>query len=147
MLLHTTPSENSENIAHLSMSIQGASEDLRFKLLCSNDAELKDVFTATFKKVKSLRDNGYSEETIQEHEAGLIEVLMEMRVRGLEADSRGHIYTTQTFVPVPNAYQQARKRQINRLKQMHQDHLLHLCAQTMSNAVRDAQQLSKTHKF
>jgi hypothetical protein len=147
MLSHTVTTNTESNIAHLSLSIEGASEELRFKLLCSNDAELKDIFAATFKTVRSLRDNGYSEETIQEHEAGLIEVLMEMRVRGLEADSRGNIYNAPTFVPVPNAYQQARKRQINRLKQMHQDHLLHLCAQTMSNAVRDAQKLSKTHTF
>lgn len=147
MLSHTVTTNTESNIAHLSLSAEGAPEDLRFKLLCSSNTELKDIFTATFKKVKSLRENGYSEETIQEHEAGLIEVLMEMRVRGLESDSRGNVYQTQSFIPVPNAYQQARKRQINRLKQMHQDHLLHLCAQTMSNAVRDAQKLSKTHTF
>lgn len=134
-------------IAHLSLSAEGASEELRFRLLCSSDRELKDIFQATFSKVRALRLEGYSEETIQEHEAGLIEVLMEMRVRGFEADSRGNIYLTQTFVPVPNAYQQARKRQINRLRQMHQDHLLHLCANTMSTAVREAKKLSKTHQF
>ncbi len=120
-----------------------ALEDLRFHLVCSSTDENRHYCTATLNKIRKLREQGYSSETISMYESALVEVLVELRVRGYEVDYSGHIFRSPVFVPVPVYFRNARRRQIERLRNIDMDHLGHLCAQTMTAAVEQARQTSK----
>ncbi len=119
-------------------------EEARFHLVCSTTSEVKKHFQATFKKINSMKNGQYSQDATQPYQDALVEVLVELRVRGYEADSAGKIYKPEVFVPVPTEYQAARQRQAARLRNLREEQLVSLCNSTMKVAISNAGRSSKT---
>lgn len=119
-------------------------EEVRFHLVCSTTNEVKKHFKATFAKIKSLKAESYSMEAIQPYRESLVEVLIELRVRGFESDAAGNVYKPEVFVPVPDVYQAARQRQMVRLRNLREEQLVSLCNSTIKTAMMNAGRSSKT---
>ena len=124
-----------------------AVEDIRFLLASSADEDVLAHFSATFDRMQQMKTNGYSPECIKSVMQALYEILLEMRVRGFEADYAGIVYRPAVIVPVPEHQTIARRRQTERLKRMSQDVLRHLCDKTRKLATKAASQESKGGVF
>lgn len=116
----------------------GALEDVRFQLVCTSTDELKELFESTYKKVNTMTDEGYSRESILPFKQGLLEILVELRVRRIEADKQGRLYKSATVYPVPKIFAAARKRQVHLLKQLDLSSLQYLCKRTLRAAAAEA---------
>lgn len=122
-------------------------EDIRFHLATSPDEDVLAYFKATFDRMQEMSEAGYSAECVNSVKQALYEILLEMRVRGFEADYAGIVYRPAVIVPVPEHQTVARRRQTERLKRMSQDSLRHLCDKTRKLATKAASQESKGGAF
>jgi hypothetical protein len=120
-----------------------AQRDLAFHLLTCYLDEVKKHFQATFQKIEVLRSCGYSPEKIAPYERALLEILLELRVRGYEADHSGHLYKSSSVVPIPNAYNLARERQKHRLRTLDPDVFRIVYGKTIQKLRSQAKQESK----
>ncbi len=105
--------------------------EIRFHLLTCSLEEVKQHFEATFQKVSALRACGYSPEIIAPYEHALIPILLELRIRGYEADYSGQIYKSAFIVPVPESYPSERERQKHRLRSLDPDFFRTLYTKTL----------------
>ncbi|MFM7622068.1 MAG: hypothetical protein ACKO57_03740 [Alphaproteobacteria bacterium] len=104
---------------------------LSFHLLTCSLDELKHHFGATFQKVGALRACGYSDEITEPYARALVFLLLELRVRGYEADYNGNIYKSPVIVPVPATYPSERERQKHRLLSLDTDFFRTLYGKTL----------------
>jgi hypothetical protein len=118
-------------------------EDLRFHLASSADHEVFAHFKATFCRYNAMKRQGYSAEFVAGVRQALYEILLEMRVRGYEADHAGTIYRAPVIIPVPGHRAIACRRQAEKLKRLSRDSLKHLCETTRRLAAKAASQESK----
>jgi hypothetical protein len=118
-------------------------EDIRFHLATSPDQDVFLHFKATFERLKEMKAKRYSPECIASVKQALYEILLEMRVRGFEADYSGTVYRATVIVPVPARQVAASRRQIEKLKRLSRDSLKHLCEKTRQLTTKAASQESK----
>ncbi|MFN8694036.1 MAG: hypothetical protein ACK5XX_06475 [Holosporales bacterium] len=117
---------------------------LRYRLSSTDFGELEKLCIDAQAALHSLNREGYSEEHQKPYRMALLEVLLELRIRGYEADYDGFVYPSPMLYVVPEQFRAARLRQIHRLRKMPTDHVGHLCLKTMKNLLQIAQQTSKT---
>ena len=117
--------------------------ELRFHLLTCSLEELRHHFDATFQKMGALRACGYSSETIEPFERALVSILLELRVRGYEADYNGNLYKSAFIVPVPEHYPSERERQKYRLHSLDPDFFRNLYNKTLQALRSKVKQESK----
>ena len=120
-----------------------AVDTVRFHLLTCSITEVFDHFTATFQKYQALTACGYSEEKTTPFKKALLEILLELRVRGYESDYSGNIYPQSILIPVPKDFPSARARQIKRLKNMDKNFFTDLYNKTIQKVQAKARQESK----
>jgi hypothetical protein len=118
-------------------------DELRFHLASSSDQEVFAHFKATFAQLRKVQKQGYSAECVRGVKYALYETLLEMRVRGFEADHSGTIYRPTVIVPVPGHRAVACRRQTEKLKRVSRESLRHMCDTTRKIALRAASQESK----
>jgi hypothetical protein len=121
-----------------------ARQQLRLYLVSCSDEEVSRHFTETFACLQARQDEGYSEEALLHWRWSLLEILVELRVRGLEADYAGHVYHAPVFLLAPTAFALARKRQLERLKRLPASLQLHVCGKTLASAGQAAARVSKS---
>lgn len=132
-----------DEIAELALDARSyGMEDLRFHLVSCSESELIAHFKATFTRFNQLKKQGYSADRLEPMREALYEVLIEMRVRGLEADYSGNVYRPAMIVPLPPSHK-AFCRQREKLKRVRRETLKHLCETTRKLASRAASKESK----
>jgi hypothetical protein len=117
--------------------------ELRFHLLTCSLEELRHHFDATFQKMGALGACGYSPEKIEPFERALVSILLELRVRGYEADYNGNIYKSAFIVPIPEGYPSERERQKYRLHSLDPDFFRSLYNKTLQTLRSKVKQESK----
>jgi hypothetical protein len=118
-------------------------DDMRFHLATSPDRDVLSHFKATFERLKQMKSQRYSAECVATVKHALYEILLEMRIRGFEADYAGTIYRASVIVPVPGHLTAANRRQSEKLKRLSRESLKHLCETTRKLAAKAATQESK----
>jgi hypothetical protein len=141
-MLYADPLESS--ILAVDIASPSSVDALRLHLIGCTETEVRRHFTATFRTIRQSAAEGYSREAILPYRWALLEILVELRVRGLESDSEGNIYHPMFFRPVPAPFGSARKRQVQRLKGLEHQQLHHVCAKALTDAVRTAARSSKS---
>ncbi len=119
-------------------------ETIRFRLLTATDTDVKSLFSATFATLKGMQEMGYSQDAQKPYKIGLLETLVELRVRRMEVDYNGNIYHPSVFHPVPKIFAQALKRQVNKLRYMDAGYRHHLCHKTLAAAKQNATRFGKS---
>jgi hypothetical protein len=122
-----------------------ARRDLLFHLLTCHLDQIKRHFKMTFEKMEILESCGYSPEKIAPYQRALLEILIELRVRGYEADYRGHLYRSASVIPVPEEYSLARERQKHRLRTLDPYLFSVVYEKTLKTLRSNAKQDSKAH--
>jgi hypothetical protein len=121
--------------------------EMRFHLATSPDQEVLAHFKATFTHLKQMQKQRYSAECTLSVKQALYEILLEMRIRGFEADYAGTVYRAPVIVPVPGHLGVAGRRQAEKLKRLNRDSLKYLCETTRKLAAKAASQESKGPSF
>ena len=119
------------------------SKDLCFHLLTSSLEELKGHFEGTFQKIGALDACGYSPERREPYVRALLPILLELRVRGYEADYGGNLYKSAFIVPVPEHYPSQRARRKHRLRSLEPDFFRSFYTKTLQMLRSQVKQESK----
>jgi hypothetical protein len=134
-----------EDTSALALAAEDAllGRELGFHLLTCSLEDVRAHFDATFQKVGVLGACGYSPETIAPFERALVFILLELRVRGYEADYNGNVYKSPFIVPIPEDYPSERERQKYRLRSMDPDFFRSLYTKTLQALRSKVKQESK----